>query len=163
MTVQVKAGAVADAGGVENTANAVPPHTVFRSASTASPRPTTSGRADVTISEIMFATDGGTSEIQWIELFNISKTQTVALDADAGWELIIENYNDPRSNQEPLSGEINFKDGGGVKIIKPRQTVLIVSASGRNSDREHFGTTRVFNVYSELAADFGCAPRGIRS
>ena len=50
----------------------------------------------MTISEIMFATDGRTNDIQWIELFNGSKTQTVALDADTGWELIIENYDDRR-------------------------------------------------------------------
>lgn len=158
VTVQVNTGAVADAGGVQNTATPSPAHT-FRVASTAAPTPpgTTPGRgsAEVTISEIMFATDGGTNDIQWIELFNSSKTQAVDLDADTGWELIIENYDDPRSNQEPLSGAINFKDSGGVKTIKPRQTVLIVSANGRNSDGTHFGTTRVFKVYPALAVEFG--------
>ena len=109
----------------------------------------------MTISEIMFATDRGTNDIQWIELFNGSETETVALDADAGWELIIENYNNPRSARDPLSGTINFKDSGGVKIISPNQTVLIVSANGRNSDRTHFVATRVFKVYPELAAEFG--------
>ena len=109
----------------------------------------------MTISEIMFATDGGSNEIQWIELSNSSKTAAVALDADAGWELIIENYNDPRSARDPLSGTINFKDSGGVKTIPPNQTVLIVSANGRNSDRTHFVATRVFKVYPELAAEFG--------
>ena len=157
VSVQVNASAVTDAGGVPNVATPSPAHT-FRVASTATPpRGTTPGRgsAEVTISEIMFATDGGTNDIQWIELFNSSKTQAVDLDADTGWELIIENYDDPRSNQEPLSGAINFKDSGGVKTIKPRQTVLIVSANGRNSDGTHFGTTRVFKVYPALAAEFG--------
>lgn len=154
VTVQVNAGAVADAGGVANVATPSPAHS-FQVASTAAPRGTTVGQGDVTISEIMFASDGGTSDIQWIELFNSSKTQTVALDADNGWELIIENYDDPRATREPLSGAINFKDSGSVKTIKPRQTVLIVSANGRNSDRAHFGATRVFTVYSELANEFG--------
>ena len=154
VTVQVNAGAVADAGGVANVATPSPAHS-FQVASTAAPRGTTVGQGDVTISEIMFASDGGTSDIQWIELFNSSKTQTVALDADNGWELIIENYDDPRATREPLSGAINFKDSGRVKTIKPRQTVLIVSANGRNSDRAHFGATRVFTVYSELANEFG--------
>lgn len=154
VTVQVNAGAVADAGGVANVATPSPAHS-FRVAATAGSPAATTGHGDVTISEIMFASDGGTNDIQWIELFNSSKTQTVALDADNGWELIIENYDDPRSTRGPLSGAINFKDSGRVKTIKPRQTVLIVSANGRNSDRAHFGATRVFTVHSELANEFG--------
>lgn len=161
VTVQVNANAVADAGGVANVATPSPAHT-FRVAPTATSPGTTPGRgsADVTISEIMFATDGGTNDIQWIELFNSSKTQTVALDAGAGWELIIENYEDQRTGRDPLSGTINFKDSGKVKTIPPRQTVLIVSSNGRNSDRTsnrraHFVATRVFEVYPGLAREFG--------
>ena len=103
----------------------------------------------MTISEIMFAAAAGTNDIQWIELFNSSETEAVALDAYNGWELIIENYNDPRSLEEPLSGTINFKDSGNLKTIPPNQSVLIVSSSGRNSDSSHFVSTRVFRVYSE--------------
>ena len=165
VTVQVKAGAVADAGGVQNTATPSPAHT-FRVAATGAPTPDptpepdpTIGRGNVAISEIMFATDGGADEIQWIELFNSSKTETVALDAGAGWELIIENYDSRRTNEDPLSGTINFKDEGAVKTIKPRQTVLIVSTNGRNSDRTHFVSTRVFDVYAELRDEFGMGSR----
>ena len=154
VSVQVKAGAVADAGGVQN-AITPSPALSFRVAATTTPPGTTPGQGTVTISEIMFATDGGANEIQWIELSNSSKTAAVALDAGNGWELRIENYNDPRSAREPRSGTINFKDSGGVKTISPNQTVLIVSANGRNSDRIHFVTTRVFRVYPELAAEFG--------
>ena len=159
VTVQVNANAVTDAGGVQNVATPSPAHT-FRVAATAGPSGTTSGRGNVTISEIMFATDGGTNDIQWIELFNSSKTQTVALDAGSGWELIIENYEDQRADRDPLSGTINFKDSGKVKTIPPRQTVLIVSSNGRNSDRtsnrrSHFVATRVFEVYPGLAREFG--------
>ena len=161
VTVQIKAGAVADAGGVQNTATPSPAHT-FRVAATATPPGTTPGRgsADVTISEIMFATDGGAGEIQWIELSNRSKTNTIALDAGTGWELIIENYDNPRANNEPKSGIINFKDSGRVKTIAPEQSVLIVSANGRNSGTTHakgqlFGSTRVFKVHPALAAEFG--------
>ena len=164
VTVQIKAGAVADAGGVANIATPSPAHT-FRVAVTATPPGTTPPgttprQGTVTISEIMFATDGGADEIQWIELFNSSKTETVALNADTGWELIIENYDNPRANNEPLSGAINFKESGRVKTISPEQTVLIVSANGRNSGTTHakgqlFGVTRVFKVYPALAAEFG--------
>ncbi len=163
VTVQVNAGAVADAGGVQNAATPSPAHT-FTVAATGTPpgtgtaprrgsvRELTGGK--VTISEIMFATAGGTRDIQWIELFNSSETEAVALDADTGWELIIENYNDLRSSEEPRSGTINFKDSGDVKTIPPNQSVLIVSSSGRNSDSSHFVDTRVFSVYSELDTQF---------
>ena len=151
ITVQINAGAVTDVGGTPNTATPSPALT-FRVATTTTPPGTTPGQGDVTISEIMFATDGGANEIQWIELSNSSKTAAVALDAGNGWELRIKNYDDPRA---PRSGTINFKDSGSVKAIAPNQTVLIVSANGRNSDRTHFATTRVFRVYSELAAEFG--------
>ena len=165
VTVQIKAGAVADAGGVPNTATPSPAHT-FRVAATGTPPGTTPGRgsADVTISEIMFASNGGTNDIQWIELFNSSETEAVALDAYNGWELIIENYNGLRSIEEPLSGTINFKDSGDVKTIAPNQTVLIVSSNGRHSDTthkkgQHFVSTRVFSVYSEIRAEFGMRSR----
>ena len=154
VSVQVKAGAVVDAGGVQN-AITPSPALSFRVAATTTPPVTSPGQGNVTISEVMFATDGGANEIQWIELSNNSKTAAVALDAGNGWELRIENYNDSRSAIEPRSGTINFKDSGGVKTISPNQTVLIVSASGRNSDRNHFVATRVFRVYPELAAEFG--------
>ena len=108
----------------------------------------------VTISEIMFATDGSSNEVQWIELYNSSKTEAVALDAYNGWSLIIENYDDPNSTNEPLSGEINFKNNGGVKTILPNQTVLIVSSPGRNSSRDHFPSSRVFDVYTEVGREF---------
>ena len=160
VTVQVKAGAVADAGGVPNEPTPSPAYT-FRVAATA---PTTPGatprQGGVTISEIMFATDGGANEIQWIELSNNSKTQAVALDVGSGWELIIENYNDRRAGRDPLSGTINFKNSGRVKTIPPEQAVLIVSASGRSSATTHakgqlFAATRVFKVFPALADEFG--------
>ena len=166
VTVQIKAGAVADAGGVPNTATPSPAHT-FTVAATGTPPGTTPRRGSVreltggkvTISEIMFATDGGTNDIQWIELFNSSESESVALDADNGWEIIIENYDDPRSIEEPLSGTINFKDSGDVKTIPRNQAVLIVSSNGRSSDNTHFVPTRVFKVYSELATEFGMSSR----
>lgn len=157
VTVQVNTGAVADAGGVQNTATPSPAHP-FSVAATGTPTGVTPRQGTVTISEIMFATDGGTDEIQWIELFNGSN-QIVALDAGTGWELIIENYDNPRANNEPLSGTINFKNSGRVKTIDPEQSVLIVSTNGRNSGTTHakgqlFGATRVFKVYPALADEF---------
>lgn len=160
VTVQVNTGAVADAGGVQNTATPSPAHT-FTVAPTATTPGTTPGRgsASVTISEIMFASKGGTNDIQWIELSNGSKTQTVALNAGSGWELVIENYDDPRAANAPLSGTINFKNEGNVKTIPPEASVLIVSSNGRHSDHTHFAATRVFKVYSELPAEFGMSTR----
>ena len=169
VTVQVNAGAVTDAGGIQNVATPSPAHS-FNVAPTATGTPpagTTPRRGSVreltggrvTISEIMFASDGGTNDIQWIEIFNGSKTEAVALDAYNGWELIIENYDDPRSIEEPLSGTINFKDSGDVKTIRPEQAVLIVSSNGRTSDNAHFTSTRVFKVYSELPDEFGMSSR----
>ena len=159
VTVQVNANAVTDAGGVQNVATPSPAHT-FTVAATTTPPGTTPGQGGVTISEIMFATDGRANEIQWIELSNNSKTAAVALDAGSGWELIIENYDDRRATRDPLSGTINFKDSGRVKTIPPEQSVLIVSANGRNSATTHakgqlFAATRVFKVYPALAAEFG--------
>ena len=116
-------------------------------------------RGKVTISEIMFATDEGGNEIQWIEIFNSSDTETVALDADDGWELVIENYSDPEWPRMARFGTINFKNKGNVKTIPPNQTVLIVSAHGRNSDANHFAATRTFRVYTELGAEFGMNSR----
>ncbi len=158
VTVQVNTGAVADAGGVQNTATPSPAHP-FSVAATGTPTGGTPRQGTVTISEIMFATDEGADEIQWIELFNGSN-QIVALDAGTGWELIIENYDNPRANNEPQDGTINFKESGRVKTIDPEQSVLIVSANGRNSGTTHakgqlFGATRVFKVYPALAAEFG--------
>ena len=162
VTVQVKAGAVADVGGVQNVATPSPAHT-FTVAPTAAPTPpgTTPepGSTSVTISEIMFASDGGTNDIQWIELSNGSKTQTVVLSAGSGWELRIENYDDPRAANTPQSGTINFKNKGSVKTIPPEESVLIVSSNGRNSDNTRFAATSVFKVYSELPNEFGMRTR----
>ncbi len=159
VTVQINAGAVTDAGGTPNAATPSPALS-FRVAAGATPPGATPGQGSVTISEIMFATDGGADEIQWIELSNNSKTAAVALDAGSGWELIIENYDDRRAIRDPLSGTINFKNSGRVKTIPPEQAVLIVSANGRSSPTTHakgqlFVATRVFKVYPALAAEFG--------
>ena len=115
VTVQINAGAVTDAGGTPNTATPSPALS-FRVAATTTPPGTTPGPGDVTISEIMFATDGGANEIQWIELSNRSKTQAVALDAGSGWELIIENYNDRRT-EDPCLEQLILRDSGRVKTI----------------------------------------------
>ena len=165
VTVQINANAVADTGGIQNAATPSPAHSFTVAATGTSPGATSREgnvralNGTVTISEIMFATDGGRNDIQWIEIFNSSETEAVALDAGDGWKLIIENYNDPRATTEPLSGTINFKNRGAVKTLEPRQTVLIVSADGTNSDRTHFVSTRVFNVYAELAREFGMDSR----
>ena len=94
---------------------------------------TDAGDLGVSISEIMY--DRGSKEdlVQWIELYNSSKTLAVNLD---GWKLKIENADDV-DVREPV---LTIKNLGGT-IIQPNQTVLIVayrrarpSQSGGTSD-----------------------------
>ncbi len=112
------------------------------------------GTGNVTISEIMFASNGTANQIQWIELYNSSKTEAVALNEGSGWELIIENFDDPKWHNDTRAGTINFKRHGGLVTILPKQTVLIVSARGRNSNANHFPDNRILSVYGDLREEF---------
>ena len=111
----------------------------------------------VTISEIMLS-QGNRGYPQWIELYNSSSTQTVVLDADDGWRLVIEN-------PAVKIGTINFKAKGQVKRILPKQTVLVVSSAARSAgsdilrSSQVFPATRTFSVFREVAGEFGMTNR----
>ena len=110
----------------------------------------------VTISEIMFDQGDGRYP-QWIEIYNSSPTEAVNLHADAGWKLIIDNFDDGIIPLALVSGEINFKDSE-VQTILPQQTVLVTSTRARTAGSDTtnasvvFIPTRVFSVWSEKPA-----------
>ena len=122
----------------------------------------TDGR--LTISEIMFDQGNGRKSPQWIELYNSSPTTSVNLQADDGWRLVIENYDDFGDegvvNEDAISadqvmGTLNFKDSK-VQTILPQQTVLVVSgraSSAGSSSGVDAGTvfidTHVFTVFDD--------------
>ena len=95
---------------------------------------------EVSISEIMVAHGNGRLP-QWIELYNSSMTQAVGLN---GWKLEVYNVNsDDVTANENLNATVTLPD---VKIL-PNQTVLIVSATGRNSGRDHFPSHRIIDLW----------------
>ncbi len=113
---------------------------------------------DVVISELMLSIGSSASRRlpQWIEIANNSATKTVNLDADNGWELVIETPGDEIRT-------LNFKAKGQVKYIYPKQTILIVAGSptrnaqaGSDNLRSDiiFKSDRVFNVIREYGDKF---------
>ena len=86
-------------------------------------------------SEIMFASTGDeTSLPQWIELFNTSVTQAVDLK---DWQLSIKTSKDETHHWKSV---ITLKD---LQIL-PKQTVLLVSGSGRHAN--HLPNRRVYDL-----------------
>ena len=95
--------------------------------------------AAVTISEVMLDVgDGRQSLPQWIELYNSSMSQAVTL---AGWKLKIENADDVET---AFDATLTFD----AMVISPNQTILIATTSGRESDPDHFPSTRVVNLWT---------------
>ena len=121
--------------------------------------PDITATGSLTISEIMY--DQGDGEYpQWIEIYNSSETQAINLHSEAGWRLIIENFDDDEIPIARLSGTLNFKNSE-VQTILPQQTVLIASTRARNSGSAFFDTrvvfpeTRVFSVWSDQRDELG--------
>ena len=86
-------------------------------------------------SEIMFASTGDeTSLPQWIELFNTSVTQAVDMK---DWQLSIKTSKDETHHWKSV---ITLKD---LQIL-PKQTVLLVTGSGRHS--AHIPNHRVYDL-----------------
>ena len=118
----------------------------------------------VYISEIMLSQGNGRNANlpQYIELYNASDhAVNLAGGEGVGWRIVIENA------KEPLR-TINFRSKGNVKIINPKQTVLVVSGSARSFGSDTlpastvFPNTRVFNVYKELRSHFEMTNRASR-
>ena len=122
------------------------------------------------ISELMLTTDGGRYP-QWIELYNNSDV-SIDLAADGsdadgsgkgdGWRMIVENYNsgDWKSQNRPIYVVVKLKDlFAGSHTIPPRQTMLIVSNKGRNSEAKYFPNHRVASIWEKAKGTFKMADR----
>ena len=95
-------------------------------------------RGAVTISEIMFDSEGGTLP-QWIELYNRSKTEALNLNR---WQLEIQNRNSPDLVGRPIV-TLTLQE----KVIQPNQTLLIVAGDARASSADVFPEDRVYNLF----------------
>ena len=116
----------------------------------------TAAKGVLTISEIMY--DQGDGEYpQWIEIYN-SSNAPVNLHSEAGWRLVIQNYDDDEIAVNTLSGTLNFKNSQ-VQTVLPQQTVLVASTRARNSGSAFFDTrvvfpvTRVFSVWDDARGE----------
>ena len=110
------------------------------------------------VSELMLTTSNDRVP-QWIELYNTSRTRAIDLAADSsdpetGWQLIIENHDSGswKENKRHLNITVNLKDL--FTYIPPNQTVLIVAAEGRPSNRNHLPDTRVASVFHNFPNQF---------
>ena len=110
------------------------------------------------VSELMLTTSNDRLP-QWIELYNTSRTRAIDLAADSsdpktGWQLIIENHDSGswKENKRHLNITVNLKDL--FTIIPPNQTVLIVAAEGRPSNRNHLPDTRVASIFQKYPTQF---------
>ena len=116
----------------------------------------------LTISEIMYDQGDGRFP-QWIEIYNSSATQAVNLHSEAGWRLIIENFDDGEIPIETLSGTLNFKNSE-VQTVLPQQTVMVASTRARNSGSALFDTrvifpaTRVFSAWDDQRGELTRQP-----
>ena len=97
---------------------------------------------DISISEIMYDPGPDRNRIQWIELYNSSKTQAVSLK---GWELEIRNLE--YETGAYVDGTFSFEDA----VILPNQTLLLVSESGANN----VPSNRVYDLYRFHRRDLG--------
>ncbi len=82
---------------------------------------------DLSISEIMYDAGPRLDLVQWIEIYNPSRTTAVSL---SGWKLEIRNLDDPDERISPVDAIVPIK---GSPRILPNQTLLIVSAAGPNN------------------------------
>ena len=94
-------------------------------------------RGAVTISEIMFDSEGGTLP-QWIELYNKSKTEALNLNR---WQLEIQNRNSGDLVGRPIV-TLTLQE----KVIQLNQTLLIVAGDARASSADVFPEDRVYNL-----------------
>ena len=97
---------------------------------------------DISISEIMYDPGPDRNRVQWIELYNSSKTQAVSLK---GWELEIRNLE--YETGAYVDGTFSFEDA----VILPNQTLLLVSESGTNN----VPSNRVYDLYRFHRRDLG--------
>ena len=101
----------------------------------------------ITISEIMYDAGPRWNQVQWIELYNSSKTQAVNL---SGWELEIRNKEDVDSY---VDSKLTFNSEA---VVLPNQTLLLVSGPTGNTN---VPSTRVYNLYEHHRGDLGLLSR----
>ena len=101
----------------------------------------------ITISEIMYDAGPRWNQVQWIELYNSSKTQAVNL---SGWELEIRNKEDVDSY---VDSKLTFNSEA---VVLPNQTLLLVSGPTGNTN---VPSTRVYNLYEHHRDDLGLLTR----
>ena len=94
----------------------------------------------VIISEIMFTTGNG-QDSQWIELYNLSKTDIVNLK---NWKLKVKNFN---SIKENLQGNIDFTLSLPETYIQPAQSILIANYVDGNSKPILFPPNYIINIW----------------
>ena len=100
------------------------------------------GTGQISISEVMFATDARASLSQWIELYNASETEIVDLE---GWQLRIRGYLREKGHWEK---RVDLK----TLEVLPNQTVLLVSRSARTS--ENIPERRIYDVSRQSGRNF---------
>lgn len=100
------------------------------------------GTGQISISEVMFATDARASLSQWIELYNTSAREIVNLE---GWQLRMKGY---------LSEQGHWEKRLILKTLEvlPNQTVLLVSRSARTS--ENIPARRIYDVSRQSGRSF---------
>ena len=97
---------------------------------------------DISISEIMYDPGRNNRGLLWIELYNASMTQAIALK---GWEMEIRNLEDPKRRY--VNGSFEFKDA----VILPNATLLLVSKrAGTNVP-----LNRVYDLYRNHRWELG--------
>ena len=100
------------------------------------------GTGQISISEVMFATDARASLSQWIELYNASEREIVDLE---GWQLRIRGYLREKGHWEK---RVDLK----MLEVLPNQTVLLVSRSARTS--ENIPERRIYDVSRQSGRNF---------
>ena len=115
------------------------------------------------VSELMITTTNKKYP-QWIELYNTSKTRGIDLAADdsdpkTGWQLILENHDSGswKEFNRNVNITVNLKDL--FSYIPPNQTVLIVAAKGRFSEREYYADSRVAGMFEKQRTQFSMENR----
>ena len=79
---------------------------------------------EISISEIMYHPGPNGKSVQWIELYNASKTQAIHIE---GWELEIQNFESGYGTYADI--RFTFSDA----VLLPNQTLLIVSERASNN------------------------------
>lgn len=122
----------------------------------------------VFISELMLTQGRRQRFPQWIEIRNISKTETVDLHRDTdgdgdrqGFSIVVENHHSgpwaDENSRAKLHVEVPFKDLG-IQYIPPNQTILIVSFEVTQRSKK-FPAHRVASIWTHARNAFGMDTR----